>query len=174
VHWNSVLDAPKQTKDFQSPALVLGKFPTEGAGQPSYRERKARRASARRAPPGFPRLRSGQARRLRATRAVSCDSSVRRSAQDDGFVGILTKVERKLLSMYPCHGEPVDDGGVGALYISRGEQRFSVAEKSWTSNMRFSAGLENPGLKSLRENPPVQLLSGPRIKGRSLCIRARL
>jgi hypothetical protein len=29
--------------------------------------------------------------RLRATRDVSCDKSVRRSAQDDGFVGILTK-----------------------------------------------------------------------------------
>ena len=29
--------------------------------------------------------------RLRATSAVSCDKSVRRSAQDDDFVGILTK-----------------------------------------------------------------------------------
>jgi hypothetical protein len=35
---------------------------------------------------------------------------------------------------------------VGALCFSRGEQRFSVAEKSWISIMRFSAGLENPGL----------------------------
>jgi hypothetical protein len=35
---------------------------------------------------------------------------------------------------------------VGALF-SRGEQRFSVAEKGWTLTMRFSAGLENPGLK---------------------------
>ena len=40
---------------------------------------------------------------------------------------------------------------VGALCFSRGEQRFSVAEKSWTSTMRFSAGLENPGLKRLRK-----------------------
>jgi len=40
--------------------------------------------------------------RLRATRAVSCDKSVRRSAQDDGFVGILTKVERKVLSTKGC------------------------------------------------------------------------
>jgi hypothetical protein len=29
--------------------------------------------------------------RLRATSAVSCDKTVMRSAQDDGFVGILTK-----------------------------------------------------------------------------------
>jgi hypothetical protein len=36
---------------------------------------------------------------------------------------------------------------VGGLCFSRGEQRFSVAEKSWTLIMRFSAGLENPGLK---------------------------
>ena len=36
---------------------------------------------------------------------------------------------------------------VGALCFSRGEQRFSVAEKGWTLTMRFSAGLENPGLK---------------------------
>ncbi len=36
---------------------------------------------------------------------------------------------------------------MGALCFSRGEQRFSVAETSWTLIMRFSAGLENPGLK---------------------------
>jgi hypothetical protein len=36
---------------------------------------------------------------------------------------------------------------VEALCFSRGEQRFSVAEKSWTLMIRFSAGLENPGLK---------------------------
>jgi hypothetical protein len=36
---------------------------------------------------------------------------------------------------------------VGALCFSRGEQRFSVAEKSSISMMRFSAGLENPRLK---------------------------
>jgi hypothetical protein len=41
---------------------------------------------------------------------------------------------------------------VGALCFSRGEQRFSVAEKSWTLIMRFSAGLEYPELKCLREN----------------------
>ena len=34
---------------------------------------------------------------------------------------------------------------VGALCFSRGEQRFSAAEKSWTSMMRFSAGLEIQG-----------------------------
>jgi hypothetical protein len=39
--------------------------------------------------------------RLRATRALSRDKSVRRSAQDDGFVGIVTKVEQKVLSVYP-------------------------------------------------------------------------
>src|SRR3984957_19308551 len=43
--------------------------------------------------------------RLRATRAVSCDKSVRRSAQDDGFVGILTKVERKVLSISSGYGD---------------------------------------------------------------------
>jgi hypothetical protein len=36
---------------------------------------------------------------------------------------------------------------VEALCLSGGEQRFSVAEKSWTLMMRFSAGLENPGRK---------------------------
>jgi hypothetical protein len=36
---------------------------------------------------------------------------------------------------------------VGALCFSRGEQHFSVAEKSWISSMRLSAGHENPGLK---------------------------
>jgi hypothetical protein len=36
---------------------------------------------------------------------------------------------------------------VGAPCFSRGEQRFSVAQRSSTSIMRFSAGLENPGLK---------------------------
>jgi hypothetical protein len=41
---------------------------------------------------------------------------------------------------------------MGALCFSSGEQRFSVAETSWTSIMRFGAGLENPGQKSLREN----------------------
>jgi len=61
---------------------------------------KARRALVRSAPPGFPRLRSGQALRLRATGTVSRDKSVRRSAQDGGFVGSLTEVERKLLSIF--------------------------------------------------------------------------
>jgi hypothetical protein len=36
---------------------------------------------------------------------------------------------------------------VGALCFSRGEQRFSVADESWSLIMRFSAGLENPVLK---------------------------
>jgi hypothetical protein len=43
-------------------------------------------------------------------------------------------------------------GLVGAPCFSRGEQRFSFAQRSSTLIMRFSAGLENPGLKSLREN----------------------
>ncbi len=43
-------------------------------------------------------------------------------------------------------------GLVGAPCFSRGEQRFSVAQRSSTLIMRFSAGLENPGLKpSLRK-----------------------
>jgi hypothetical protein len=42
---------------------------------------------------------------------------------------------------------------VGAPCFSRGEQRFSVAQRSWTLIVRFSAGLENSGLKCLRENP---------------------
>ena len=45
---------------------------------------------------------------------------------------------------------------VGALCFSRGEQRFSAAEKSWTLIMRFSAGLGNQGLKSLRENSRIR------------------
>jgi hypothetical protein len=36
---------------------------------------------------GFPRLRSGQALRLRAIRRPLCDRSARRFAQDDGSVG---------------------------------------------------------------------------------------
>ena len=43
-------------------------------------------------------------------------------------------------------------GLVGAPCFSRGEQRFSFAQRSSTLIMRFSAGLENPGPKSLREN----------------------
>jgi hypothetical protein len=35
----------------------------------------------------------------------------------------------------------------GSPLLSRGEQRFSVSETSWTLMMRFSAGLEDPGLK---------------------------
>jgi hypothetical protein len=52
----------------------------------------------------------------------------------------------------PCHRKictkfQSKKGLVGALCFSRGEQRFSVAEKSWISIMRSSAGLKNPGLK---------------------------
>ena len=47
---------------------------------------KLPRASCQQASPGFLRLRSGQALRLRATSAVSGDESVRRFAQDDGLV----------------------------------------------------------------------------------------
>jgi hypothetical protein len=50
---------------------------------------KLRAAKVSQAPPRFLRLRSGQALRLRATSAVSRDPSVRRSAQDDDFVGVL-------------------------------------------------------------------------------------
>ena len=48
---------------------------------------------------GFLRLRSGQALRLRAPSAVSCDESVRRFAQDDDFVGVLKKRSRRLALM---------------------------------------------------------------------------
>jgi hypothetical protein len=48
---------------------------------------------------GFLRLRSGQALRLRAPSAVSCDQSVRRFAQDDDFVGVLKKRSRRLALM---------------------------------------------------------------------------
>jgi hypothetical protein len=50
--------------------------------------RKAPKSICKEGSPGFPRLRSGQALRLRATSAVSRDPSVRRSAQDDDFVGV--------------------------------------------------------------------------------------
>jgi hypothetical protein len=40
---------------------------------------------------------------------------------------------------------------VGAPCFSRGEQRFSVAQRSWTLITRFSAGVENSGLKCQRK-----------------------
>src|SRR5450631_2239880 len=52
---------------------------------------KLRAAWVDQSPSRFPRLRSGQALRLRATSAVSPDRSVKRFAQDDGFAGVLTK-----------------------------------------------------------------------------------
>jgi hypothetical protein len=57
-------------------ASVLERVPTAWVGQVAL---------------GFLRLRSGQALRLRAPSAVSCDESVRRFAQDDDFVGALKK-----------------------------------------------------------------------------------
>src|SRR5271170_7507240 len=45
--------------------------------------------------------------RLRATSAVSRDQSVRRSAQDDDFVGVLTKnILDGLVLMGPCPRDP--------------------------------------------------------------------
>jgi hypothetical protein len=45
--------------------------------------------------------------RLRATSAVSRDKSVRRSAQDDDFVGVLTKnIQSKLALMRLAAGPP--------------------------------------------------------------------
>jgi hypothetical protein len=48
---------------------------------------KARKNICQQASPGFPRLRSGQALRLRAISRLLCDESARRFAQDDAFVG---------------------------------------------------------------------------------------
>src|SRR5580658_10362179 len=48
---------------------------------------KARKSICQQASPGFLRLRSGQALRLRAISRPLCDRSARRFAQDDGFVG---------------------------------------------------------------------------------------
>ena len=45
----------------------------------------------RKAPSSMPEISTAGVLRLRATSAVSSDQSVRRSAQDDGFVGILAK-----------------------------------------------------------------------------------
>ena len=47
--------------------------------------RKAPKSIRQQASPGFLRLRSGQALRLRAISSPSCDRSARRFAQDDGF-----------------------------------------------------------------------------------------
>jgi hypothetical protein len=45
----------------------------------------------RKAPSGIGKISTAGVLRLRATSAVSRDKSVRRSAQDDNFVGIMTK-----------------------------------------------------------------------------------
>ena len=67
--------------------------------------------------------------RLRATSAVSRDKSVRRSAQDDDFVGILTKnIQNKLALMGlrpvvlgPTYAEATSGSGCRAVvsHISR-------------------------------------------------------
>jgi hypothetical protein len=41
---------------------------------------------------------------------------------------------------------------VGALCFSRGEQRFSVAEKSWTLICALALASKNPGLKPVLRN----------------------
>jgi hypothetical protein len=51
------------------------------------RGRKAPKGIRQQASPGFLRLRSGQALRLRAIKLSVCDRSAMRFAQDDGFVG---------------------------------------------------------------------------------------
>ena len=48
--------------------------------------RKAPKSICQQASPGFLRLRSGQALRLRAIKPSVCDRSAKRFAQDDGFV----------------------------------------------------------------------------------------
>ena len=60
--------------------------------------RKTPNSIGKMSPPGFPRLRSGQALRLRGISAVSIGKAVRRCAQDDDFVGVLTKNIRSKLS----------------------------------------------------------------------------
>jgi hypothetical protein len=47
---------------------------------------------------------------------------------------------------------------VGALCFSRGEQRFSVAEKSWTLICALALASKKPGLKCLREKSEKTLL----------------
>src|ERR1700691_5469747 len=47
--------------------------------------------SGRKAPSSMGKISTAEVLRLRATSAVSRDKSVRRSAQDDDFVGVLTK-----------------------------------------------------------------------------------
>jgi hypothetical protein len=49
---------------------------------------KAPKNICQQASPGFPRLRSGQALRLRAIGRPLCDGSARRFAQDDAFWGL--------------------------------------------------------------------------------------
>jgi hypothetical protein len=80
-----LLSAPGKTVAVrQVRASVLERVPTAWVGQVAL---------------GFLRLRSGQALRLRAPSAVSCDESVRRFAQDDDFVGVLKKRSRRLALM---------------------------------------------------------------------------
>ena len=47
--------------------------------------------SGRKAPSSMGKISTAEVLRLRATSALSCDKSVRRFAQDDDFVGVLTK-----------------------------------------------------------------------------------
>src|SRR5271156_1933010 len=61
--------------------------------------------SGRKAPSSMGKISIAEVLRLRATSAVSRDQSVRRSAQDDDFVGVLTKnILDKLALMGPCPG----------------------------------------------------------------------
>jgi hypothetical protein len=53
----------------------------------------------RKAPSSMGKISTAEVLRLRATSAVSRDQSVRRSAQDDDFVGILTKNIRDKLAL---------------------------------------------------------------------------
>jgi hypothetical protein len=57
--------------------------------------RKAEESICQQASPGFPRLRSGQALRLRAVNPSLYDGSARRFAQDDGFVAGLDEKHPK-------------------------------------------------------------------------------
>jgi hypothetical protein len=61
------------------------------------------------ASPGFSRLRSGQALRLRAINPPLCDGSARRFAQDDGFVEGLKTLLHRLLH-FSLVGAPFNHG----------------------------------------------------------------
>jgi hypothetical protein len=58
---------------------------------PGPREKQAAGLGGRKAPSSMGKLGTDEVLRLRATSAMSRDKSVRRSAQDDDFVGVLTK-----------------------------------------------------------------------------------